>query len=100
MTLPNFILLGAAKSGTSSVWHYLKQHPQIFMSNPKEPFAVITLTLAPIATEFPGAPFNSICNQWLSFPRLRYSKTLYLLYLVNSAISFFFLCRFSYQDIF
>lgn len=37
MTLPNFILLGAAKSGTSSVWDYLKQHPQIFMSNPKEP---------------------------------------------------------------
>lgn len=37
MTLPNFLLLGAAKSGTSSVWNYLKQHPQIFMSNPKEP---------------------------------------------------------------
>ncbi|NES75052.1 MULTISPECIES: sulfotransferase [Okeania] len=37
MTLPNFILLGAAKSGTSSLWNYLKQHPQVFMSNPKEP---------------------------------------------------------------
>ena len=31
MTMPNFILVGAAKSGTSSLYYYLKQHPQIFM---------------------------------------------------------------------
>jgi hypothetical protein len=37
MTLPNFIILGAAKSGTSSLWNYLQQHPEIFMSRPKEP---------------------------------------------------------------
>ena len=37
MTLPNFLILGAAKSGTSSLWKYLKQHPQVFMSFPKEP---------------------------------------------------------------
>ena len=29
---PNFLIIGAAKSGTTAVWHYLKQHPQIFMS--------------------------------------------------------------------
>lgn len=34
---PNFYILGAAKSGTTSLWHYLNQHPDIFMSNPKEP---------------------------------------------------------------
>ncbi|MGB3511941.1 MAG: sulfotransferase [Microcoleaceae cyanobacterium] len=37
MNLPNFLILGAAKSGTSSLWSYLKQHPQVFMSKPKEP---------------------------------------------------------------
>ncbi|NEN89698.1 MAG: sulfotransferase [Okeania sp. SIO3H1] len=37
MNLPNFIVIGAAKSGTTSVWSYLKQHPQVFMSKPKEP---------------------------------------------------------------
>jgi hypothetical protein len=27
--MPNFILIGAQKSGTSSMFAYLKQHPQI-----------------------------------------------------------------------
>ena len=30
--LPNFLIAGASKSGTSSVYHYLKQHPDIFLS--------------------------------------------------------------------
>ena len=29
--LPNFLIIGAAKSGTSSLHHYLNQHPDIFM---------------------------------------------------------------------
>lgn len=37
MTLPNFLIIGTAKSGTSSLYSYLKQHPQIFMSALKEP---------------------------------------------------------------
>ena len=37
MTLPNFLIIGTAKSGTSSLYMYLKEHPQIFMSSPKEP---------------------------------------------------------------
>ncbi len=28
---PNFFIIGAAKSGTTSLWQYLKQHPDIFM---------------------------------------------------------------------
>jgi hypothetical protein len=35
--LPNFIIVGAPKSGTTSLWHYLSEHPQIFMSSRKEP---------------------------------------------------------------
>lgn len=34
---PNFFLIGAAKSGTTSLCYYLKQHPQIYMSPVKEP---------------------------------------------------------------
>ena len=30
--LPNFLIVGASKSGTSSLYHYLKQHPDIFLS--------------------------------------------------------------------
>ncbi|AFZ47930.1 sulfotransferase [Cyanobacterium stanieri PCC 7202] len=31
MVMPNFIVIGAAKSGTSSLYYYLKQHPEIYM---------------------------------------------------------------------
>ena len=37
MTLPNFLIIGAAKSGTTALHYYLKQHPQIYMSPMKEP---------------------------------------------------------------
>jgi hypothetical protein len=29
--LPNFFICGAARSGTTSMWEYLRQHPDIFM---------------------------------------------------------------------
>jgi len=35
--LPNFFLVGAPKAGTTSLYHYLDQHPQIYMSPIKEP---------------------------------------------------------------
>jgi len=35
--LPNFFIVGAAKSGTTSLYHHLCQHPYIFMSPVKEP---------------------------------------------------------------
>lgn len=37
MTMPNFLVIGAAKAGTTSLYHYLAQHPQIYMSPIKEP---------------------------------------------------------------
>src|SRR5580704_17949873 len=37
MTLPNFFIIGAARSGTTALYEYLRQHPQIYMSPIKEP---------------------------------------------------------------
>lgn len=37
MTLPNFLILGAQKAGTTSLYFYLAQHPEIYMSPVKEP---------------------------------------------------------------
>lgn len=37
MDRPTFLVLGAAKAGTTSLHYYLAQHPDIFMSDPKEP---------------------------------------------------------------
>jgi len=34
---PEFLVVGAARSGTTSLHHYLKQHPQIFLPTQKEP---------------------------------------------------------------
>jgi hypothetical protein len=34
--LPNFLIIGAAKSGTTSLHAYLQQHPQAYMSSLKE----------------------------------------------------------------
>jgi hypothetical protein len=37
MSLPNFLVIGAQKSGTTSLYEYLRQHPQVFMGPVKEP---------------------------------------------------------------
>lgn len=37
MVRPNLFIVGAAKSGTSSIEYYLSQHPDIFMKIPLEP---------------------------------------------------------------
>ena len=34
--LPNFLIIGAAKSGTTALYHYLKQHPDVFLTPIKE----------------------------------------------------------------
>jgi hypothetical protein len=36
MTLPNFLIIGAPKAGTTSLYHNLKAHPQVYMSSLKE----------------------------------------------------------------
>ncbi|NUQ81785.1 MAG: sulfotransferase [Bacteroidetes bacterium] len=58
---PNFLLIGANKGGTTSIYNYLKSHPDIFVSPAKEPSFFIfegkeipfipgTRKLAPYAT--------------------------------------------------
>jgi hypothetical protein len=34
---PNFVVLGAPKCGTTALSEYLRDHPQVFVSRPKEP---------------------------------------------------------------
>ncbi len=37
MPLPNFIIVGGPKCGTTALWDFLNQHSDIFLSDPKEP---------------------------------------------------------------
>ena len=34
--LPDFVVIGAARCATTSLYEYLRQHPQVFMSPEKE----------------------------------------------------------------
>ena len=36
MAKPNFLIVGVAKAGTTSLYHYLKEHPDVFMPDKKE----------------------------------------------------------------
>jgi hypothetical protein len=35
VTWPNFFIIGAQKAGTTSLYHYLKQHPQVYSEKRK-----------------------------------------------------------------
>lgn len=35
--IPNLFIIGAMKSGTTSLHHYMSKHPELFMCEPKEP---------------------------------------------------------------
>jgi len=43
-SIPNFLLVGAMKCGTSSLYHYLNEHPQIYLPDIKEPKLFISST--------------------------------------------------------
>lgn len=38
MVMPNFLIIGTAKAGTTSITSYLAQHPEIYISPIKEPY--------------------------------------------------------------
>ncbi len=51
--LPNFLIVGAAKSGTTSLYSYAKEHPEIFMSKEKEPRFFISSICSTLSNEDP-----------------------------------------------
>jgi hypothetical protein len=55
--IPNFIIIGAPRAGTTSLYYYLRQHPQIAMSRIKETnyFAFLA---SQIETEYKVCPFT------------------------------------------
>ncbi len=61
MTMPNFLVIGAGKAGSTSIDEYLKQHPQIYMSPVKEPnfFA-----LEGEKVDFRGPKAENLINSW------------------------------------
>lgn len=68
---PNFLIVGPPKSGTSSLFHYLKQHPEVFVSRVKEPFYFTSEIMENISKEDPM--LKSIMN-YAHFDKSQYFK--------------------------
>lgn len=69
MNLPNFFIIGAAKSGTSSLYWYLKQHPEIYMSPVKEPH-FFSFDDKSKMTKGPGDPIPNAITDFNAYQRL------------------------------
>lgn len=75
MRLPDFMVIGAARSGTTAVYTFLRQHPQVFMSAVKEPnhfaFGVDDLDFRGPGAEFVNhsmASFERYCGLFAAAP--------------------------------
>jgi hypothetical protein len=64
---PNFFVVGATKAGTSSIHHYLSQHPDVYISPIKEPHF--------FSKDICAAGFSEEYNRRTSFDIEAYLKT-------------------------
>lgn len=65
MKYPNFFIVGAPKSGTTSLYHYLKQHPEISIPE-KEPRFFIKESILAVSENDPVKPYllrSSVLNK-------------------------------------
>src|SRR5579871_4872621 len=80
---PNFFIVGTGKAGTTSLYRYLRQHPEIYMSPVKEPgyFAseIRHDNLSPALLRYhrlkskeriPGPPQGRLYNSWQEYLQL------------------------------
>jgi Sulfotransferase family len=51
--LPNFLIVGASKSGTTSLYHYLKEHPEVYMPESKEPRFFVSSVYTKLSADDP-----------------------------------------------
>ena len=63
--LPNFLIIGTVKAGTSSLYNYLKTHPEIYMSPIKEPRHFMFPDIHPHVIGPEGTPlYNDLRFVW------------------------------------
>lgn len=83
MKLPNLFIVGAAKSGTTSLHNYLDQHPDIFMCQPKEPHFLINREIGLSRIPIGISNFKDYQNLFTKGRLCKYrgeSSVMYLLY--------------------
>ena len=82
-TLPNLFIVGAAKSGTTSLHNYLNQHPDVFMCTPKEPHFLINNEIGKDRIPIGISSENEYLNLFLDGEEKKYrgeSSVMYLMF--------------------
>ncbi len=69
---PNFLIIGAGKSGTTSLYNYLKQHPEVYMSPVKEPDFFAVMGQKPVSKE--DDPYEFYNYPWAVYTLEEYKK--------------------------
>lgn len=77
---PNLFIAGAGRSGTTSLWSYLRQHPQIFMSKLKEPHFFSRATFPQQRYVHDEAEYKSLFRDGRGFPFRGEASPTYLLH--------------------
>jgi hypothetical protein len=63
VSLPTFIVIGASRSGTTSLHHFLGQHPDIYMSPVKSPNYFVSGDALP---PWEGRRLRAMARQWVT----------------------------------
>jgi len=82
-TIPNLFIVGAAKSGTTSLHNYLNQHPDVFMCAPKEPHFLINNEIGKDRIPIGICSENEYLNLFLGGEEKKYrgeSSVMYLMF--------------------
>lgn len=83
MGKPNLFIVGAAKSGTTSLHNYLNQHKDIFMCSPKEPHFLINNEIGKDRIPIGICSENEYLNLFLGGEEKKYrgeSSVMYLMF--------------------
>lgn len=72
VSLPDFLIVGAAKSGTTSLYHYLEQHPEVYFSPVKEPlfFCSVNESQASLEKELYPLPLDKVVRNFDDYKAL------------------------------
>jgi len=68
--VPDFLIIGAAKSGTTAMFEYMQTNPEVFLTEPKEPHYY---ALAGTTPAFTGPGDAESINRWSVTDRAAYS---------------------------
>jgi hypothetical protein len=63
MTLPNFVVIGASRSGTTTLHRWLHEHPDVFVPREKSPNYFASFEAIP---PWEPAPARAMARQWVN----------------------------------